>query len=96
MNHICVSQDAKTNEVTISMKDHQRYFPEQHHRVRVTKFEGFWKLKPTGNGKVEIVLQMHVEPGGKIPSWISNLAVKVFLELVLNNQMRQWYNFESG
>ncbi len=88
VNHIRVSQDAKTNEVTISMKDHQEYFPEQHRRVRVAKYEGFWKLKPTGNGKVEVVLQMHVEPGGKIPSWISNLAVKVFPYNTLSNLMQ--------
>jgi hypothetical protein len=85
VNYIRVSQDTRANEVTISMKDHQGFFPEQHYRVRVAKFEGFWKLKPAGNGKVEVVLQMHVEPGGKIPSWISNLAVKVFPYNTLSN-----------
>ncbi len=85
VNHIRVFQDTGTNEVTILMKDQQGYFPEQHRIVRVTKFEGFWKLKPTGNGKVEVVLQMHVEPGGKVPSWISNLAVVAFPYKTLYN-----------
>jgi len=85
VNQIRVSQDTMTNEVTISMKDHQGFFPEQHHIVRVTKFEGFWKLKPIRNGKVEVILQMHVELGGKIPPWISNLAVKVFPYNTLSN-----------
>ncbi len=78
VNHIRVTQDAGTNEVTISMKDHQEYFSEKSRIVRVAKFEGFWKLKPKKNGKIEVVLQMHVEPGGNIPSWASNLAVVVF------------------
>ncbi|MHC4266966.1 MAG: START domain-containing protein [Planctomycetota bacterium] len=78
VNRISVTQDAGTKEVTISMKDLQKYFPDQDRIVRVTRFEGFWKLKPTRNGKVEVIFQMHVEPGGHIPSWASNLAVVVF------------------
>ena len=85
VNHIRVTRDAVTMEVTISMEDHQELFPEQHHKVRVTTFEGFWKLKPISNGKVEVILQMQVEPGGKIPSWISNLAVKAFPYNTLSN-----------
>ncbi len=85
VNHIRVSQDTGTNGVTISIKDHQGYLSGENRIVRVSKFEGFWKLKPTGNGKVEVVFQMHVEPGGKIPSWISNLAVVVFPYNTLSN-----------
>ncbi len=100
VNHIRVSQDTMTNEVTISMKDHQGFFPEQRRRVRVAKFEGFWKLKQTGNGKVEVTLQMHVEPGGNVPSWISNLAVKVFPYKTLSNlrqivKLPKYQNTES-
>ncbi len=85
VSHIRVSQDAGTNEITISMKERQEFFPKQHRRVRVNKFEGFWKLKQTENGKVEVVFQMHVEPGGKVPSWVSNLAVVVFPYKTLSN-----------
>ncbi len=85
VSHIRVSQDIVTNEVTITMKDHQEFLPEQHSKVRVIKFEGFWKLKPTEDGKVEVVFQMHVEPGGKVPSWVSNLAVVVFPYKTLSN-----------
>ncbi len=85
VNYIRVSQAAGTNEVTITMKDHQGYYSEQHRKVRVVRFEGFWKLKPTTNGKVEVVFQLLVEPGGKIPSWVSNLAVVVFPYNTLSN-----------
>ena len=88
VNYICVSEDSGTNEVTISMKEYQGYFSEQTNRVRVSKFEGFWKLKPTKNGNVEVTLQMHVEPGGWMPSWISNRAAKVFPYKTLFNLRR--------
>lgn len=85
VNYIHVSQDTMTNEVTITMNDHQGFFPVQNLRVRVERIEGFWKLKPVKYGKVEVALQMHVELGGKIPSWISNLAVEVFPYNTLSN-----------
>ncbi len=85
VNRIRVFEDTMANEITISMEDYQGLFPVQPRRVRVAKFEGFWKLKPAKNGNVEVVLQMHVEPGGNIPAWISNLAVVVFPYNTLSN-----------
>ncbi len=85
VNHIRMFEDTSANEVTILMEDHQGFFPVQPRRVRVAKFEGFWEIKPTRNGSVKVVLQMHVEPGGNIPAWISNLAVVVFPYNTLSN-----------
>ena len=95
VNYICVSQDTRTKEVTISMKEYEGYFSEHTHRVRISQFEGFWKLKPTKNGNVEVTLQMHIEPGGWIPSWISNRAVKVFPYKTLFNLRKLLKDFQE-
>ncbi|MCJ8167804.1 START domain-containing protein [Atopomonas sediminilitoris] len=43
--------------------------------VRVSKLEGFWQFTPKGNGQVEVVYQVHTEPGGSVPSWLANSFV---------------------
>jgi hypothetical protein len=49
--------------------------PEQRGHVRVRKLEGIWRLRPLGEGRVEVVYQAHTEPGGSVPSWLANSFV---------------------
>ncbi|GJQ60666.1 MAG: hypothetical protein D8M57_11020 [Candidatus Scalindua sp. AMX11] len=78
VNYISVFHDLENLEVTITMREHLGSLSEQHLGVRVTKFEGFWRLKKVDVGNVEVTLQLHVDPGGWLPSWIINRAVEVF------------------
>jgi hypothetical protein len=50
------------------------YKPEVKGFVRVTQANGFWRMTPTSEG-VEVVYQMHTEPGGSVPSWLANSFV---------------------
>lgn len=50
------------------------YLPEQKGFVRVSKVEGFWSLTPLG-GEVEVIYQVHSEPGGSVPAWLANSFV---------------------
>ncbi|WXL27481.1 START domain-containing protein [Ectopseudomonas mendocina] len=50
------------------------YKPEEKGFVRVTSAQGYWRLKPTSEG-VEVVYQMHTEPGGSVPGWLANSFV---------------------
>ena len=43
--------------------------------VRTTKFKGHWKIRPTGNGLVEITQQLYGDPNGIIPAWLLNSII---------------------
>jgi hypothetical protein len=43
--------------------------------MRVRKIDGYWYFNPLTNGRVQVVYQVHNEPGGKIPSWLVNSIV---------------------
>lgn len=73
--HYWVSQDMKDKSVTIKNVADPKYIPVKEEWVRVYLLNGFWKFTPKGNGMVEIVYQLHVEPNGSIPSWLANSTV---------------------
>jgi hypothetical protein len=50
------------------------YQPEAKGFVRVNSATGFWRMTPTADG-VEVVYQMHTEPGGSVPGWLANSFV---------------------
>lgn len=51
------------------------YQPEQKGYVRVSSLQGYWSLTPKPDGMVEVVYQVHTNPGGSVPSWLSNKFV---------------------
>ncbi len=50
------------------------YLPRQQGFVRVSKVEGFWSLTPR-EGEIEVIYQVHSEPGGSVPAWLANSFV---------------------
>lgn len=48
------------------------YLPVNDGMVRV-KGEGFWLVTVSDDGKLDILFQMQVDPGGNIPAWLANL-----------------------
>lgn len=50
------------------------YLPLQPGFVRVNKVEGFWRLTPMA-GEVEVIYQVHSEPGGQVPAILANRFV---------------------
>ncbi|TBU97568.1 START domain-containing protein [Phytopseudomonas dryadis] len=51
------------------------YLPEEKGYVRVSSVEGHWSMTPKADGMVEVVYQVHTEPGGSVPSWLANKFV---------------------
>lgn len=51
------------------------YVPEEKGYVRVSKVEGHWTMTPKAGGEVEVVYEVHTEPGGSVPSWLANSFV---------------------
>ncbi|WP_341305244.1 START domain-containing protein [Pseudomonas sp. TMP25] len=50
------------------------YLPHQPGLVRVSKVEGFWTFTPRGD-EIEVVYQVHSDPGGSVPAWLANTFV---------------------
>ncbi|ARU88650.1 START domain-containing protein [Pseudomonas sp. M30-35] len=51
------------------------YLPEEKGFVRVSQLDGSWVFTPKAAGEVEVVYEVHTEPGGSVPSWLANKFV---------------------
>ena len=63
--------DGRVTRTLLGVAD---YLPLQPGFVRVSKVEGFWSLTPL-DGEIEVVYQVHSEPGGSVPAWLANSFV---------------------
>lgn len=50
------------------------YLPRQPDFIRVSKVEGFWSFTPH-DGEIEVIYQVHSDPGGSVPAWLANSFV---------------------
>lgn len=64
--------DGSVTRILLGVAD---YLPLQPGFVRVSKVEGHWILTPRQGGEVEVIYQVHSEPGGSVPSWLANRFV---------------------
>lgn len=73
--HSQTNQDEASKVVTVSLIAQNDVMPVSDDYVRITKMNGFWSFTPAENGQIDVVYQVHAEPGGSIPSWLSNSIV---------------------
>ena len=73
--HNTISQDPESRVVTIRIRGVPDHVPEKTGLVRVKKIKGCWRFAYTEKGLVEVLYQVHSEPGGNIPSWLVNSIV---------------------
>lgn len=71
--HITTEQGAD-GSVTRTIEAAPTYQPQDKDFVRVAAANGFWKLVPKGDA-TEVTYQLHTDPGGSVPSWLSNKFV---------------------
>ncbi len=70
-----ISQDPETLAVTVEMCLIPDYMSHQEGYVRVPLLAGYGKMTPLKNGKVELIYEVLVDAGGKVPTWIQNFGV---------------------
>lgn len=56
------------------MRAEPDYLPAVEGYVRVTRVDGFWQFTPLDD-KTEVTYQVHMDPGGSVPSWLANKFV---------------------
>jgi len=52
-----------------------KYVNEKPGIVRVKQFTGMWELTKISETETRVITQCHTEPGGKIPTWITNYLI---------------------
>lgn len=68
-----IKQDPITKVVMIESHEVLGMTPKQADKVEVEKLTASWVFTPKGNGMVEGVYYLYLNPGGSVPSWLINL-----------------------
>lgn len=70
-----IKQDPETKEVSIISKGDPKIYPEQKGYVRMPNFTAKWILKPLNNGELKLDYYLRSNPGGSIPTWVTNMLL---------------------
>lgn len=70
-----VTEQGADGSLTRQLEGQPQYLPQHKAHTRVASLKGFWRFVPQGDGKVEVIYQVHTEPGGSVPSWLANSFV---------------------
>ena len=70
--HSVITQDPKTNAVTISLEAAPDFDFKKTDNVRVQKSKGFYLLEPLPEGYTRVTWRMHTDPAGSIPTSLVN------------------------
>ena len=85
IQHTVLNQDPVTKTVTINLSASPEIIPEVPGTIRVPKSKGVWKFTPLDNNQVEVLFQLHSDPGGSLPEWVANIFVtETPLKAVIN------------
>ncbi len=70
-----MSRDESTGTIELAITASPDHYPEQDGRVRVRHARGSWRFEPLGPTRTRITFQMHLDPGGGVPEWLTNARV---------------------
>jgi len=72
--HSTLRQDSVTKVIKNEGECIPNFIPENEDVVRVPACHSIWTLKPLGEGKVLVSLEIQIDLGGSIPNWLINLV----------------------
>lgn len=67
--------DGQTRILMVDIEILPDYMEAEKNLVRISRGKGFWQAKELQEGRIELIFQMQVDPGGSIPSWLANMFV---------------------
>lgn len=76
-------------ELTAKLSHHEDKTSVGQGLVRVERFESLWKVVQVEEKKVDLSIEMYVEPGGKLPPFIVNLVLSRIQLWSINNLRKQ-------
>ncbi|MFD2144799.1 START domain-containing protein [Mucilaginibacter antarcticus] len=73
--HLKVTQDPVSKVVTMDAPCIPDMIPVKPKIVRITNSKGKWVVTPAGPDHVKILYTLYADPGGDVPSWLTNLFI---------------------
>lgn len=70
--------DPDTKEVTYTFTAVSDIYPVEENVVRMALLKSVWRFTPAADGAVDVYYQLYVDPEGKIPKWLVNMAAVRF------------------
>lgn len=61
--------------VTLTMTAEPNFAKKKKGYVRISSLQGSWVISPQADGMIEVVYQVHSNPGGSLPTWAINSIV---------------------
>ncbi len=99
--HLMVSQNPETKIVTIDGPAVNGMVEPKPGVVRVSDSKGKWVITPIGNGQVNVEYNIHLDPGGTLPSWLINMfatqgPMNIFRNIKVELQKPAYRNTEMA
>ena len=70
--HSQLTQNKSSKQVQVKLLAEPNYLKPKRGIVRIKTMVGRWVLTPVSKGKINVVYEMSVDPGGNIPKWLVN------------------------
>jgi hypothetical protein len=71
-----VSQHKGGGEVVVHLNNRPKLLPPDPHYIRFPQLNGLLRFRRLGDGQVEVVYQLTLNPGGYIPTWLVNILLR--------------------
>jgi hypothetical protein len=81
-------QDPETLTLRVDIKALVDRLPKNDDYVRIPRMTGLWSFSLLSDGKVKVVYQVHAEPGGSLPAWLTNSVVVDTPYYTLRNMLK--------
>jgi hypothetical protein len=72
---VTVKSDPAKNSYTVKSVPLTGVIPEKEGKVRIKNYAQTWTITSAGPNESNVVVEGFVDPGGSIPSWITNMLV---------------------
>ncbi len=73
--HVRWSQDLSSYEVVMNSEATTGIMEKVKRRLRLTQAKASWRFKPLASGGVEVTSDAHINPGSRMPAWITNMLL---------------------
>jgi hypothetical protein len=100
ISHSVQTQDALSKAITIKINGEKTFIPENEGMVRVESIHGITMITPLKDGDVQIIYQLHMNPGGELPPFLVNLFLidapfNSFVNFKKLTSLPENYNYRS-
>ena len=75
LSRVTWQQDTDSLAITMNSEATADILPRVKGKLRLLEANVSWQFSPLPNGSVEVINQAHINPGSRIPGWITNMLL---------------------